>query len=177
MTTALWLLLKRVPYQVYAALTGALIMTAILWWHTHAVSTAYQRGRADVTREAAAVAPVYRDRVVRLAGKTDTTIRTVVKRIATVDTLIQLVPDSIRVLVPSVDTALRACTALARDCDQLRADVLTERVARDSLEGSIATITIAKTDTIRHLSRRPTRRTAGVVATVAALIGFFVGSR
>ena len=104
-------------------------------------------------------------------------IRRVTRDVLTVDTLIERVPDTIRVLVPAVDTALRACTTLARDCEQLRADIITERIARDSLTGVITLGMVARADTIKRLSKRPTKKRALVFGLAAAVGGFFVGKR
>lgn len=175
--TPLMLLLRRVSPAVYSLMVGLLGAAMLIGWHIHTVNRAYDRGRADVTRELGAVAPLYKDRVVQLAGKTNTTIRYLRDTLYRTDTLIKLVPESIRVANPSVDAALASCSALVRTCDQLRQDIVVERAARDSLSTALSAATVAKADTIRHLSSRPTRLRAAVWALIVGGVGFVAGSR
>lgn len=115
------------------------------------------------------------DTIDRVVARTDTVIKRVTQRIATVDTLILRVPDSVRVQFPAVDTALKACTALANDCAALRANVLTERTAWAKNDTSLRLTIVAKNDKVRTLEKRWTRKQAIGGGFVAALIAFFGG--
>lgn len=176
MTGLLWVL-RYIPPRVYWVLGVFTCLCVGVWWHQRATDHAYAAGWEAAALAAQAVQPVYRDRVIRAVARTDTVLQTVYRRVHAVDTLIQQVPETLRVMLPPVDRALAACTALARDCDQLRADVQTERVARDSLEQSQAVVIVAQTATIQHLSRRPTRVRAVAGAVLMAAVGFVIGSR
>lgn len=141
-----------------------------------ATRAAYAAGYHAAQDSAARVAPVFRDRVVVATAKTDTVWRRAKAQAARVDTLIHRVPDSIRVQVPAVDLALTACTALARDCDQLRADIVTERIARDSLALVTSSMLVATADSVKTYQRRPTRTLVALLLALVGFAGYFIGA-
>ncbi len=126
---------------------------------------------------AAQVAPVYRDRVVQLAGKTDTAIKVVTRRVVQVESVIVQVPDSVRIAFPAVDTALQQCSALAQDCAAFRDAVVVERAARDSLTGAVSAMVVAAQDSVRSLKQRPTRRSKWLTVGVVGALGWLLGQR
>lgn len=115
-------------------------------------------------------------------ARTDTIVRTVTKRIATVETVTVHVPDSVRVLFPVVDTALRACTALAQDCGRLRTQIAEERQAHDlqravdsaAIRGlSIGNVKLRE-DSLHlaiRLQHKPGWKMVGAVGILASVLG------
>ena len=102
-----WTALARLPRWVWWSLLVLAVLFGTRCYHQRAVATSFTRGYQAALDSAARIAPVYRDRVVYAKAKTDTVLWRIPGRIAAVDTFIQRVPDSIRVLVPVVDTVLR----------------------------------------------------------------------
>lgn len=158
-------LLKRVPTWAYTA-TGALaLVLGATLWHRAEVRAAFQAGRYSVQTDAARVGPAQRETVTVVSARVDTVTKRVIQRVAVVESLIVAVPESIRVAVPAVDTALKACSALAQDCATMRRLVGEERAAREALTASLGATITATQDTVQTLAKRPRWRTVlGLVA-------------
>jgi len=167
----------RIPARTYAlTLTIALILTAIvstIHWQRTTVRNAKQFVRDSIASAALSVAPSRRDTVYRTTFRTDTQWLRTQRTITRVDTLVRQVPESVLVAFPTVDSALRQCTTLARDCEQLRADLVTERVARERLQVTSDQIVVGARDSLRREQARPKRTTKSNVITagVGAVVG------
>jgi len=167
----------NLPRGVWLFVVACLVILGGRCYHRASVATSFRAGYAAALDSASRVAPVYRDRVVQLAGRTDTAIRVVTRRVATVESVLVQVPESVLVAFPVVDTAVRACTALAQDCAQLRNAIVIERAARDSLDRATSMTVVATRDSVRSLKKRPTRKGKWLTAGAVGLLGFALGHR
>lgn len=182
--TPLLALLMRVTFRqwvVGAAISlGVALYAYAAHWHTAAVREGKNFTRDSMLTAAARVSPAQRESVFVTALRTDTLLRRVVQRVATVETVTIHVPDSVRVRFPVVDSVVRACTALANDCAQIRATLTTERAARESLTVSTNIILTGVRDSLHIVEAIPKRtwqstsKAVGVGALVGAAITFFV---
>jgi len=177
MTATLLRFLASLSLRAYVV-TGTVVVAlgAGLWvrhWHVDALDTARRETRDSIATAAALALPAQRETVFVATVRTDTQWLRTQRTITRVDTLIRLVPESVLVTFPDVDSALRQCTTLARDCEQLRADLVTERTARATLDRLAAAITIAARDSLAVEQARPKRtwQSNTVIATVAAVVG------
>ena len=175
----LWALRKarHVPRGVWAGLALVVALAGLWRAHTAAVREAFAAGRYSVQTDAARVGLAQRETVTVVSARVDTVTRRVVQRVAVVESLIVAVPESIRVAVPAVDTALKACSALAQDCDRLRVLVGEERQAREALTTTLGATVTATSDSVRTLQQRPRWRTVLGLTTLAALGGWLGGRR
>jgi len=168
-------LLKRIPADLWFGILG-IAAIVVLWFMVASYGQRkYDDGYAFALTKASTTLRV--DTVDRVVARTDTVIKRVTQRILDVDTLIELVPESIRVAIPSVDTALKACTALAQDCATLRASVLTERTAWADRDTALRLTIVAKNDTVHTLRKRWTKKVAVLGALLAGGVGFAAGKR
>jgi len=174
-TSMLW---KKLPTDVKLVL-AALVAAVGLWLaHSHSVSQAraegFKDGKASVQQAAAREVIRYRLKVDTLRIKTDKQAKKTEASVDTAEKAIADVPQEIRDSFPVVDQALRSCSVALHDCDQFRADVMTERTARDSMDQAMAVVMAAKSDTIVSLKRRPSRVEEVLVAIGVAVITFFL---
>ena len=167
--------LKRIPADIWYGLFGIAVIIGLWFGVLHYGQRKYDDGYAFAMTKATIVLRV--DTVDRVVARTDTVIKRVTQRIATTDTLIALVHDTIRIRFPEVDAALKACTALSQDCETLRASVLTERTVWAARDTALRLRIVAKDDTVRTLGKRWTRTATVLSAMLAAGTGFFVGRR
>lgn len=177
-----WLVKGGVWLAVVSAIATA--VTLHLASDTREREIAFDAGRQSAFNEAkpsrfdsVLMGMAYRARELAMA-KTDTVEKIVTKRIHTVDTLIDSVPTYIRDSVSAVDTALKACSALARDCSEFRARALEEReaarvrIVNDSvLIHGLAVSRVALRDTLAQLAKRPTRKAQFVTAIISLSVG------
>lgn len=168
----LWALRKarHVPRRVWAGLALVVALAGLWRAHTAAVREAFAAGRYSVQTDAARVGLAQRETVTVVSARVDTVTRRVVQRVAVVESLIVAVPESIRVAVPAVDTALKACSALAQDCERLRVLVGEERAAREALTASLGATIMATSDSLRKAAQRPRWRTV-VTALALGVVG------
>jgi len=165
----------NLPRGVWLFVVACLVVLGGRCYHQRSVAASFTRGYAAAVDSAARIAPVYRDRVIQLAGKTDTAIKVVTRRVVAVESVIVRIPDSVRTAFPAVDTALRACSALAQDCAQLRDAIVVERAARDSLDRATGLVVVATRDSVRSFQRRPTHRSKWLTAGAVGLLGWLLG--
>jgi len=165
----------------------AVVSAALVERHL-ALGREYARGWDEALLELAKAAPVHEERVTVATKQTDSSAAKVARTAPVVRrraeaALAALDSAPVPVFADSTppDTttrkALQACIALANDCEQLRADVITERSARVSLDSSLKAITVASRDTIRNLSKRPTRKKAILWGAVSAVVGYLLGKQ
>lgn len=143
---------KSLPRWAWYVIAGALAVVSCWWLHTRAVNRAViadravqvasaKRIRDSLTVELAAARIATREAAAQTAAawasRDSAVARTRVAERATqrrqqqlASALVQL-PDSLA-RIPAVDTVVRACNALAHDCEQLRADLVVERAAADT---------------------------------------------
>lgn len=181
--------LKRVPAWVYATMCAVVVVVALTASVTHYGSQRFAAGRASVldsmthvmadslrwerTRHEAALAAAQ--------GRTDTLVRVVKGRTDTLfQTLTALSPDIRQ--HPQVQALVTQCTALAQDCEKMRNAFHEERLRSDSLRAVLiaqtdkaASLVVAQRDTITALAKRPTRKTAALVALLGIGAGFLGG--
>ena len=155
MIDLVWLSLRKLPLWVWGVAAGVVLALGAVLWHRAEVREAFQAGRYSVQTDAARVGQAQRETVTVVSARVDTVTKRIVQQIRTVDTLIEQVPESIRVAVPAVDTALKACSALAQDCDRLRLLVKEERAAREALTVSLGATITATSDSLRKAEQRP----------------------
>lgn len=181
MIDAALVLLRKVPGRAWivAGLVAALVaaVVGVRHWHQEQITAAFAAGRYSVQSDAARVHLAQRETVTVVTARTDTVTRRVVQRIAVVESLIVAVPESVRVAVPVVDTALKACTALAQDCAAMRVAFADERAARVALQRSTDAGLTAKADTIAQLQQRPRWRTLVLTAATVGVVGWLGGRR
>lgn len=189
MITGVWLTLQALIPQVARAakaiprtvwLVFACILTAVVLWtaHGHAVTSAYSTGftaGVDSTKARAARAVVVlKPRVDTVKLYTDRQWKKTKASIKTAQEAIAAVPQEVIDSVPEVKEVLRSCSVALHDCEQFRADVMTERTVRDSVDAEVSIVLVAKSDSIATLKKRPSRKQAVALAILAGLIGFFI---
>jgi hypothetical protein len=165
--------LKRIPSDIWFGLVGIAIVVALWVTVVGYGQSKYTAGYTAALTKAAQIVRV--DTVDRVVARTDTIVKRVTKQIATVDTLIEQVHDTVRVQFPEVAKALNACTTLTNDCAALKASVLTERTAWAERDTALRLTIVAKSDTVRTLRKRWTRTQSLGGAALAALLAFFGG--
>lgn len=157
---------------------GVVVLSAVLWWvGSAALTSTYNRGYNAALQKVQGVDTVYKDRVVQAQAKTDTIWKRTVQTIARTDTLISVVPESIRVQVPAVDAALNSCSAVMNECQLFRSAVVDERLHRDSLQRSLSANVVLKQDSIQRYIKRPTRKAQVFTTLVGAGLGYLAGRR
>jgi hypothetical protein len=150
----------------------------------HYGTSRYAAGRRSVMQAVqfdSALLTTTRRHAVEATARTDTVVRRVLVTRYRVDTLIQRVPDTLRVvpeiaelsgvtgqLLTQIDTLTHAID-LERAAARLRADV--DSAALVSARGTI----VQQDDAVRSLERRPTWGKAGAVAIGGAVLGFVAG--
>jgi hypothetical protein len=163
-------------------------MAALFFAITSTVTRHGDRRFEDGRRSALQSAPV--DSVVKALAKSATEtaasrVDTVVRRVTVtrwrVDTLLQRLPDSLRV-VPEVEHLVRLMVAFTAQVDTLTRAIDTERAAR-TIERTVADqqilalrgVVVVTQDSVRSLARRPTRRAQITTGIFGAVIGALVG--
>jgi len=177
---ALWLV-QRISREAWVAL--AVVLVAVVAWVSVASygASRYAEGRASVTEVAETVpagVTVARDADDAAKAKTDTIVQRIVVTRWRVDTLIRLIPDSLRA-VPEIAALTAATTTLTAQVDTLVRTLDVERAtsrlraSTDSAALVASALTIVQQqDQIVTLKKRPQWRTvalalgAGVVAGV-----------
>lgn len=160
------------PYLVCVAVCVAVIAGVRQAWRGQ-----WERGRASALQEAALVATAQRDTVRIAVAHTDTVFKTYTRQVGRVQKTAERVHDTVRVAFPVVDTLVREVDALADSLPKLTAAVQTERTAHEALAVSISLITTAKSDTIRTLRRRPTRKLTALLMLTTGLAAYLAGAR
>lgn len=167
--------LKRIPAAVWFGILGIAAIVGLWWLVVSYGQSKYADGYASALTKAEHTLQV--DTVDRVVARTDTVIKRVTTQIAIVDTLITQVPDTVRLQFPVVDTALKACTALAQDCAALRTSVMAERTTWAVRDTALRLTIVAKTDTVQSLRKRWTKKAAVLGALLAGGAGFAAGRR
>jgi hypothetical protein len=160
----------------------AALALAIMAWVsvTSYGASRYAEGRRSVTQSAESVPPsvtVARAADSSAKAKTDTIVQRIVVTRWRVDTIIRLVPDSLRA-VPEIAALVAVTTTLTAQIDTLARTVEIERAvsrlraSADSAALVSAQITIVQQqDQIMTLKKRPTWRTVVTVGVVGVLAG------
>jgi ElaB/YqjD/DUF883 family membrane-anchored ribosome-binding protein len=174
-------LVQRISREAWVAL--AVVLVAVVAWVSVASygASRYAEGRASVTEVAETVpagVTVARDADDAAKAKTDTIVQRIVVTRWRVDTLIRLIPDSLRA-VPEIAALTAATTTLTAQVDTLVRTLDVERAtsrlraSTDSAALVASALTIVQQqDQIVTLKKRPQWRTvalalgAGVVAGV-----------
>jgi hypothetical protein len=176
---ALWLV-QRISREAWVAL--AVVLVAVVAWVgiTSYGTSRYAEGRRSVTQSAETVPPsvtVARAADSSAKAKTDTIVQRIVVTRWRVDTLIRLIPDSLRA-VPEIAALTAATTTLTAQIDTLARTVEIERAvsrlraSADSAALVSAQVTIVQQqDQIMTLKKRPTWRTVVTVGVVGVLAG------
>jgi hypothetical protein len=151
-------------------------------YHQRAVGQAYRAGqvqaRDSVQREAAVQVQLLTERLRVATGRTDTVVQRVTRTVARVDTLLQAVHDTLWVQLPApAQEALAACRALVQDCGQVRAALVAERAAADSVRQATQLQRTADKDSIRTLAKRPSRLRHYTTVAAVGLLGVWAGGR
>ena len=170
MVDLVWMALRKAPAWVWGAVGGLCLMVGLVLWHRAEVADAFAAGRYSVQTDAERIGAAQRDTVRVVSARVDTITKRVVQRIAVVESLVVAVPESIRVAVPTVDTALKACTALSNDCNRLRLVVAEERAARESLSVALGATLTASRDSLQQ-ARRPRWRPLLAALALGVLVG------
>lgn len=183
--TALWRFLRGIPALAYALAGCVVIGGALVAWQESRVSSAYQQGRTDERNDAhfdsTLVALVDSGRA-RASVRVDTIRDTVRVRVDRVRDVIVRVPDSIRVLVPVVDTLVIESRALASAVDSLAraldaeraANALALTVSRDATV-SLRLAKVSLEGQLLSLQKRPTRAQAVLLSLASAGVGVAAG--
>ena len=170
----------RLPNWVYGAGAVVLGSALALALTLHYGASRYQAGRDSVTASAAAITPAVG--VIRAADSTakaatDTLIKRVVVTRYKVDTLIQLVPDSLRA-VPEIAALMTTTTTLTAQLDTLTRTLDVERAVsrlRASTDSaalvSAQLVIVSHTDTIMALKKRPQWRTVALGIVGGVVVG------
>lgn len=178
-------LLRAVPASMYAGF-GACVVFVTAWaLHVNAVDSAYQRGQRDTLRgahfDSTLVATISKARDTATAH-TDTVLRVVTHQVRRVDSIV--VPDTVRVRFPVVDTLVIESKALVVAVDSLTRTLTTERNATALLVSTLErSVTDARLVTARleaeaiALRKRPTRLRALGYVVASASIGYAAGAR
>jgi hypothetical protein len=205
---------RRLPEWAWGVIVFALMAGSGWWLHTRSVELAVLADRQVRAREAQVVLDsivgferakarwaveeaqkatraswATRDRAV---AQTKAAERAVTVAQSRVRETIAAIPDSLKQL-PVIKSALQACTALANDCEQLRAEIVTERAATDTakavvdrerrahlLQQALADTALAKAgvvivdqrSAIAKLGGRIPRKVAVVGGALAAIAGW-----
>jgi hypothetical protein len=160
---------------------AALALAIVAWVGiTSYGASRYAEGRASVTTSAERVPPsvtVARAADSSAKARTDTIVQRIVVTRWRVDTLIRLVPDSLRA-VPEIAALVAVTTTLTAQIDTLARTVEIERAvsrlraSADSAALVSAQITIVQQqDQIMTLKKRPTWRTVVTVGALGVLAG------
>jgi hypothetical protein len=155
---------------------------AVVVWLSFASygASRYAEGRRSVTQSAERVPPsvtVARAADSSAKAKTDTIVQRIVVTRWRVDTIIRLIPDSLRA-IPEIAALTAAATTLTAQIDTLARTVEIERAvsrlraSADSAALVSAQITIVQQqDQIRTLKKRPTWRAVVTVGVLGVLAG------
>jgi PBP1b-binding outer membrane lipoprotein LpoB len=175
----LWLV-QRISREAWMAL-AAVGLLVVAWVAVASYgASSYAAGRASVTDAAKVVTPSVT--VTRAAdsiakAKTDTIVQRIVVTRWKVDTLIRLVPDSLRA-IPAIAALTVAATTLTAQVDTLTHTLTVERVTSrlnasvdSSALASAKVITIQQEDQIMSLKRRPQWRTVFAVGALGVVAG------
>ena len=174
-------LFRKLPPSAYVIAVLVLGLMGACWERDAAVDRAYARGKADAEKGAAfdsTLRSVVAQQHTASVAHTDTVVRRVTVTRLRVDTLVQRIPDSVRVRFPVVDSLVRVAVKLTAQVDTLTRAIDTERaaarlrVAVDSATIVAQRITInAQADRLVDLQKRPGwGKVAGGVL-VGALLG------
>ncbi len=180
-----WTLVQRVPVAVQVVAAAATVLTSVAVWHVHMVDAAYAKGRADVlagARYDSTVAATILAASSAATAHTDTIVRTVQRIVRRVDSIV--VPDTVRVRFPVVDTLVVESKALVVAVDSLTRTLATERQATTLLVSTLQqSVTDARLVAARlaaenaALSKRPTRMKALALGLLSAGAGYAAGAR
>jgi hypothetical protein len=177
-----WGLARRVPPAAWLVLVLGLGLAAAAWRVERRVQAAQALGRAEATtallarveeREA-----VWAERLRVAQARTDTVLDTVTVRVRRVDTLLRRIPDTVLVqLPPVVREVVTECAALALECGKVRALLVAERAARDSVLHVEGLRRVALQDSVQTLRRRPSRLRHYTTVVGVGLLGVWAGGR
>jgi hypothetical protein len=182
-----FLLTTTLGRWVSAVGVAVVLLGAGLTERHFALGREYQRGWDEALLTASRVLPVAQEHVTVASKQTDSSAvkvqRTapVVRRMAEAALAhLDTAPAPVADVTPApedttVRTALQACVALTNDCEKLRADIMTERAARESLTVSTNAVIVATQDTARALGKRPTWKKAAGLGVLGALLGWCIG--
>lgn len=181
---AVWSALKRVPRAAWGLLLGALLLLAVYAAHRRVVGRAYADGRraatVGVAFDSALVARVAEVVALRTAH-TDTVTVVVTRTQREVREVIETLPDSLRAF-PDVQRLVSVTTRLVGEVDSLKAAHVAERLAwveRAKVDSAnvyaLRVIATARGDSVRVLSKRPTRKKAALYALLGVGAGFLGG--
>jgi hypothetical protein len=188
---AAWAALTRVPGEVWV---GAVLLGGV--WATIAGVYAYGDTRYAAGRAAVLDSMVHvlddslhderqrHDAALAAAkGRTDTLVQLVRGRTDTLWRTITALPPAVQTQ-PAVQALTAQCTALAEDCERMRAAFSAERARADSLRtvltvqtDALAAQVLAQRDTLTTLAKRPRWRTVLGAVGGAVALGFGVGVR
>ena len=176
---ALWLL-KRLPWEVYPAGAGVAVVVTLWAGAASYGASEYARGRKSVTASAEAVpasVAVARGADSTAKAATDTIVRRLTVTRWKVDTLVRLVPDSLRA-VPEIAALMTATTTLTAQVDTLTRTLDVERATsrlRASVDSaalvSAQMVIVSHTDTIMALKKRPQWRTVALGIVGGVVVG------
>jgi len=177
----------RLPRSVWAGVAAFAVLVGLWWAVASYGATRYEDGRQSVlrvTQGSDSVGAVVKAAHTEAVAKTDTVIQRVTVTRHRVDTLVQRIPDSVRVLVPVVDTLARVAVTLSAQVDTLTRAIDLERAAarlRFQVDSAALVVertrVVALTDTVRTLERRPRKRAVAAAAILAGVVGYFGGRR
>lgn len=180
--SAVVVLLSRVPRAVWLTLATVLALGGLGWQYQRLLTQRYTLGyvtaRTEILEQAATLVSVADERARVARGHTDTVVQRVTVRVARVDTLLARIHDTVLVQLPTVvQESLGACAALSAACGQVRALLVAERAAADSLGAYRRTVEVGLRDSARGLAKRPTRKRLWLTAAGVAVGGYVVGNK
>lgn len=192
MTAALAILnaLRKLPQWAWGVLIFLALAAGVRWLHLRSVEMAILTDR----REQAALAKVERDSLLgavyakaqwkveeaeartrdawaardRAVARTRQLEQQLALSQRRVAAAVVRLPDSVR-RIPAVDTLVRACTALANDCEQLRSQIVVERAAVDTAK-SMATAERRAREQLQAISDSATTKASRIIADQARTI-------
>lgn len=184
MIDALWFALRKAPRAVWAGLGLLALLGALVAWSEARRTRAYDQGKRDaaagVAFDSALVARVAAV-VAERTAHTDTVTRIVTRTQTEVIESVRLVPDSLKAL-PEIARLVTVTTRLVGEVDSLKAAHVAERMAwteRAKVDSAalyaLRVMATARGDTITALAKRPTRKTAALVALLGIGAGFLGG--